>query len=517
MSQLTTYPTYGFGAAEAPAPAAFEALAPYKDRVNWMPLTFLLPTAACGASWLAGGVPLLTDFGFTVLTVLCAFFLLGELINFPRRFGIGGLVLFGGVLIWFSYDYMRNWAGADFASGLLPQPADIIAKAATLHCIFIGAMSAGLLLPFGRWLEKLILLVPEPPTQRFYLWVIILMALVGISPYFLFVAEPFYSAIWKSITAGRAGGGPAWTVGRTGNVNYSYGAYVAQILQVGQMGGILGMVYAVLIARTIWAKAFGWGLWAFWLLISVGGTRGETVFFLLPAAGIVYIKYNAVAAEAFRKFSLKAHVLLMALLLMMLFIVQMQGQFRLYGYADVDLREVNLKEIRGNSMFTETLAGFAVIPQHRDFFADNPLEATIRPIPDAVFWFVVSPIPRAIWNNKPLDPAWVWYNELVTGGRFDGREGTTISQGAVGYWYYRYGVIGVIQGGLFLGWILVVLERVLQKSEGRVMVMLTSLALATWMFRNFRGLNFVTVHSTLVGIGGYSILILLVRLLTGRK
>src|SRR5436305_1621464 len=74
-------------------------------RSIFLPLPFLIPTAICGVSWLAGGMGLLTDAGFLLLTVFCGMFLLLEILRFPRRYGIGGMVLFGGTLIWFCHDY----------------------------------------------------------------------------------------------------------------------------------------------------------------------------------------------------------------------------------------------------------------------------------------------------------------------------------------------------------------------------------------------------------------------------
>src|SRR5688500_14553287 len=65
-------------------------------RSPWLPLPFIVPTALCGASWAAGGVQVLTDLGFTMLAVLCAVYCIRELTVFRHRFGLGGLLVFGG-------------------------------------------------------------------------------------------------------------------------------------------------------------------------------------------------------------------------------------------------------------------------------------------------------------------------------------------------------------------------------------------------------------------------------------
>src|SRR3954471_1444159 len=95
-------------------------------RSRWAPLVFLLPMALCGMSWAAGGVALLTDFGFVGFSIICALFCAVELIKFPHRNGVGALMLYGGVIVWFSMDYINTWMGADFA--LMPFPPVTIAK-----------------------------------------------------------------------------------------------------------------------------------------------------------------------------------------------------------------------------------------------------------------------------------------------------------------------------------------------------------------------------------------------------
>src|SRR5262245_17263741 len=84
-----------------------ETLTKRRSPYSWTP--FLLPLLLTGLSWRVGGMPLLTDAGFLALTLLCLIYVIRELLVFPQRFGMGGLVLYGGTLIWFCYDYMNNW------------------------------------------------------------------------------------------------------------------------------------------------------------------------------------------------------------------------------------------------------------------------------------------------------------------------------------------------------------------------------------------------------------------------
>lgn len=80
----------------------------FVPRSNYQFLPMIIPAIFCGISWAGNGIPTLTDIGFVCFTLLSAFYLTLEFVRFPRRFGIGGLVLWGGVLCWFCQDYFST-------------------------------------------------------------------------------------------------------------------------------------------------------------------------------------------------------------------------------------------------------------------------------------------------------------------------------------------------------------------------------------------------------------------------
>ena len=61
-------------------------------------------------------------------------------------------MLYGSIIIWFSLDYLTFWLPNDFS--LSPIPPETVAKAATLHCLFVMMMGFGLLLPYGKWIQR---------------------------------------------------------------------------------------------------------------------------------------------------------------------------------------------------------------------------------------------------------------------------------------------------------------------------------------------------------------------------
>src|SRR5689334_24738425 len=82
-----------------PAENALGLSSGYDRRSMWLPVPFIAPTILCGVSWLAGGVQVLTDLGFSLFTAICIIYCVRELLVFRHRFGLGGLLVFGGSLV----------------------------------------------------------------------------------------------------------------------------------------------------------------------------------------------------------------------------------------------------------------------------------------------------------------------------------------------------------------------------------------------------------------------------------
>jgi oligosaccharide repeat unit polymerase len=499
----TTHATQEIGLADAdwlwlPQDAALQPEPLYIPRSPWVALPFLLPILIAGVSYAAGGVSILTDFSFVCLIFLCVTFLLRELYVFPMRFGIGGVLIFAGTLIWFCYDYVKHWMGVNPTTlGFDPR---IVAKSAFYHMVFIFLMVVGLRIRWGKFLEKSMQLIPEPPSTNVYFIIVLITFSLGLIPFVFFSQEGILTTMYKSIMGGRGTDAAIFTAGRTGNVNYSWGGYLTQLCDIAMMGSVLGAFHAVIITRSIFQKVVCWGMWLFWLVMSFGtGTRGFVVFMGLPVIMLLFLKYNYIAAAAFRRISVRSYVVCGFIGMVLLIIVQVQGEFRNTGFYDVKASDVDVKELIGNEMFTTTLVGMNIVPDQMPPFADRfPGEGLIRAIPDTIYWFLIGPIPRVLWHNKPVDQVGNWYSDLVT-GESNGVEGTTISGGAVGSPYIRWGPFGVIEYGLMYGWMFGVCERSLRRAGGRPMALLMTLAFSTFMFRAFRDLFWHHLYPVIIG------------------
>jgi hypothetical protein len=496
-----------FFSESAPPTLAFRP----RSKKIWLP--FLFPMALCGLSFLLGGIQTLTDIGFGALSLICCVYLLLELRAFPHRMGIGGILLFGGVLVWFCDDYMANWFGMNLSvQASFGHLEELLARTAFFYSLFVLCMVFGLGLPASNRFENCLASIPEPPSSAAYLLILLLMLSVSWSA-FLFTADPLPVSLMKAALGPWLNEPVLWTVGRTGNYNTSWGGYVGQLLDIGMMTSIIASVYAVFVARGLVTRTVGWTIWLFWVLVAYGGgRRGQVAFLVLPALAFLYLRFQMRALSLGRRHSIKGYVVVGSLGIVLLAIIQIQGTFRGIGLGnEVDLSKLELTKSQGNLMFTEALAGFYEIPDHVPFFCNRiPGEGALRALPETAFWFIMGPIPRAAWPGKPNDDAMIWYNKLVAGT--NGMEGTTIAQGLVGHWYFRFGTAGVIEGGLLVGWLMGVSERLLQRASGRPMTILAAVGLASWLFREYRSFYFIELYGPLIGIGTFILFVRLLRL-----
>jgi hypothetical protein len=499
-------------------PAARDLVFVPRTKHQWVPM--LVPLLLSGASWASGGLPALTDVAFVLFTILCAVYLSWEFWMFPRRFGIGGLLLWGGVLCWFCQDYFNRWFHRDFSNYAADTgiPPGVIAQAAFLHILFVLLMSVGLNITAGKWAERILLCIPDPEDPSFFLFILLCLLAIGLSPYMFFSNEPFLITVWHAATA-------CWTqpvslkVYRDGNLNYNWGAYVGQILGIGEVSGVVAIFYTVIVARTWTGRFVGACIWLYYALIEYQtGRRGAISFTLLPPIALLFIKYQARAAAAFKKFPLRAYVVCGVLTVGLWTVVQIQGRFRAIGLANADLSKVNVFESAGNTMFSEGLKGYLLIPDRVPFlYAPHfPGEGFITTIPETLFEFIIGPIPRALWHDKPIDRLWSYYNAAYL-GITDGTVGTTVSHGLVGGFYFKYGIGGVIEGALLVGWLMGLSERTLQNSGGQPIGILMALSLASWLFRTFRDFIFIDLYETIIGAVVLAILVFLFRPLMGNK
>jgi oligosaccharide repeat unit polymerase len=92
-----------------------------------------------------------------------------------------------------------------------------------------------------------------------------------------------------------------------------------------------------------------------------------------------------------------------------------------------------------------------VYGEQKKFIVSNkPIEQLVFPLLETTALFIANPIPRILWNSKPIDPSFGVYNKERTG--FTGFEGTSnITPTIPGRYYMKYGLIGLIEIGILIG------------------------------------------------------------------
>ncbi|MGA3067878.1 MAG: hypothetical protein ABSF29_13630 [Tepidisphaeraceae bacterium] len=502
------------------APATLGVLGPALTRPRWLPVLFLMPLIFCGISWQCGGVPLFTDVGMFWLLMTLFVIMLGELKSFSRRFGVGAFVLFGGSLVWYMDDYMTNWFGVNFSATATPYGRETVAKAAFFTCLFIMSASAGLLMNPPKFLVRWSYALPEPPSPRVYFVAIMGMFAIGMIPIVFFTRGSLLENIYQGFTAMRSTtGGINFTTGRTGNLNYSWGGYLAQVMEVGEIGAILAMYYVVMIPGSRTSKVICILIWLYQSAMAFGGgSRGEFLFHVFPVAGLLFVRYMTIAASYLKRFSKRAVIYSSIFMFCTLVVVQIQGTFRTVGLEQADLGELQVFKNQGNSMFTEGLLGYQYFPGAFGYTGDIFPGATfIMPIPDVAVRYGISWIPRVLWHGKPgISAVGQWYNKQMSGGTAVNEEGGDVQSGGTvapsisALAYMGYGWAGVVEIGILFGLLCKLAEQCLYVNLNKPFGLMFSMGLVTWLFRDFRDLTPHDLYPLLIGtiVGAAGIFVL---------
>jgi oligosaccharide repeat unit polymerase len=262
-------------------------------------------------------------------------------------------------------------------------------------------------------------------------------------------------------------------------------------------------------------------IWAFWAALAFGtGARSGFLFSVLPTIVLLFFRYMLIAADRLRRFSPRAIIYPAAFLFGALFVVQIQGTFRLFGAQGIKLSEISMFKSQGNDMFSEGLNAYAywgtVYPFANDTF---PGASFIRPIPDVAFRFAIGWIPRVLWHNKPgISAAAQVYNTMGSGASATNTEsgysggGGTVCASIAGGAYLAYGFPGVIQMGLLFGWLCKLTEEMLWLNPRRPLALMFTLGLMVYLFGAFRDLSPHGLYPLLIGMTFLILVILFMRI-----
>ncbi|HYP27606.1 MAG TPA: O-antigen polymerase [Blastocatellia bacterium] len=368
---------------------------------------------------------------------------------------LGWVFLLVGHLAWFGLPALYQavapgiWFG-DWVSIEIPNGA--LLTASLLISLFLFANGVGYHLIKRNMRKKGV--VPSVPKECLVerdhrLMLVILIFLIGLIPYLLFGGS--LTEVVVGVLAGRAD--KAWAVspesGYEGNMlNTLFWLTRAFLLSSGVLSGCY-LVSTLKLSRVEKAAYFLIFLLVAALVYFDQGTRSILLLCVVPVF-VLYVLRRTQSGLGFSRSRLLVLGVTGASVLLAL--TQVQMYFRLERTRD-SLTESSISELlsprQQNDFFSETAIAVVV--------HDSLPHGELRESP--LLFFVVNPIPRALWPNKPM-PETMWHYSSHRWGVDIWDKGGNALPSVVGQYYIDWGIAGVLWAGLMYGMFAAWMERV---------------------------------------------------------
>ena len=305
--------------------------------------------------------------------------------------------------------------------------------------------------------------------------IIIAIALLGVvlgaAPYFLLGQDPVETL--RLIFESRAVEKPWLFTENLGNRTSAF-VYLAQSFWVAGTCLLLAAAQDKRVRLPLRLVAGAVALISTAIIYFDQGTRSITALILLPAL----LLFLAPRLSKSRWAALAGIAAMLALVL----IFQFQLLFRSsYTRAEVsDSLMTDWTTFRGTSdYFAENMLAFEIVPSMHDYFHESVLAQ-----------FLVSPIPRFLWADKPATQL-VWYYALIRWGIDIYQVGGNVFPGVVGQFYMSWGWAGIAILGALFGWIAGLTDRWLGRNDpvGNPYSAIVALMLAVWLLLSYRILS----------------------------
>jgi oligosaccharide repeat unit polymerase len=126
--------------------------------------------------------------------------------------------------------------------------------------------------------------------------------------------------------------------------------------------------------------------------------------------------------------------------------------------------------------FKETLFAVRIVPEDHDYFQES-----------AFLQFLISPIPRFIWDDKPASEL-IWFYTLSRSNVDIYLRGGNILPGIVGQYYMSWSWLGPIMIGMLFGWLSKRFDSFLSRAEmeHQPYICVVGIMLVVWLFISYR-------------------------------
>jgi hypothetical protein len=297
--------------------------------------------------------------------------------------------------------------------------------------------------------------------DKIYLLIIGLF-LCGFIPYLVFGGG--LENVIQSVMAGRSAR-PPWKSGSLGDQRSAL-YYLSRSGMVAAAG--LAGTWALLAKESRYRLVLIGTFGVTTLLVFLdGGTRSWAALAAVPTA-LAWISY-----------SVKNRLTLGKVFAFLLILASIQLAFefarisRNHGWNLESVKAIDpLKREFDNNFFSELTVAVDLVPQRRGYFHLGD------------FWaFVSHPVPRFLWENKPVSPVLLYYNDVVFKGLLSGAGNKLPSH--IGQFHMSFGAVGVLILGVISGIVSAFASAMIQSR----FIGLSHLGavLATWWFIMSRG------------------------------
>jgi oligosaccharide repeat unit polymerase len=219
------------------------------------------------------------------------------------------------------------------------------------------------------------------------------------------------------------------------------------LLQYARMFGIYAAAY--FLARVCVQRQFK----SVWVLLVTAvtitpfvltGTRYLAVYVFLPAL-ILLVKNRSQGKLHLGHLSAWG-----AAALLVFVVLQLQMQLRQRGVTHLTVvKAADVANVNVTYQFSSLLFARYLVPTFHPYFKEVP-----EP------YFVIYWVPRSLWPDKPFMKSWEVFDADYTRGQH-----FNVTPSIIGQFYLNWGVVGIIQAGLMIGFFACIADRLLMKSD----------------------------------------------------
>jgi oligosaccharide repeat unit polymerase len=451
--------------------------------------TLLVELGLTGAPLLAALILLISgSYDIASIRVLILFLFVSSvgLVIFRVRRGIGyshigGIVLAVGFIVWYAIPALASYYFPDYT--LDPAIYDVINQELIIRAIALLSlfqMSTAIAINLFAALPQAHSCKPAAK-PRLVLGLALIGIAVGMAPYIIFGNS--LSEVVDAIIQSRAIDKP-WAQATNLGDAVSPFTYVASSAFIASAFLLWFVARDKRLSRRIRLVAFIVTLLGTIVIFFDQGTRSTVALVLAPVLMMILL-------DIWNQSRVRAMLMGVCVVLGIVLLLQFQVLYRAtYTRANVpDLLGQDLPTLGGTTdYFRETLFAVYLVPTYHDYFQES-----------ALLQFVVSPIPRFIWPEKPISEIVRFYTLARWGIDILQESGNTFP-GLVGQYYMSWGWFGPIIIGLLFGWLTSQIDKTLVNERARNDPYLFGLGLMliVWLFLSFRVLSPVFFYPILI-------------------